>query len=233
MTSSRISLAALFAAAVVACGGGGTGEGSGSPTDGIPGSEQPSYNDQAPPRNPNTPGNSYDPLPASDDQPGSNPGGTPGGGGGAPPPGGSSAVCSRLCTGLASKQCDVGSPAQCTADCSEALTEGEFAGCFNELVSFYDCLLASPRFVCVPNEDGTPGDPNFDDEEVLAGCEAQVLDYVECADLEPDPEPEPEPPPQPGGDCSAGGQCDGCVDVCETCLCVLDDEELCASSCAQ
>jgi len=224
MTSSRISLAALFAAAVVACGGGGTGEGSGNPTDTIPGSEQPSYNDQAPSVNPNAPGNSYDPLPTSDDQPGSNPGGSPGGGGG-PLPGGSGAVCSRLCTGLASKQCDVGSPVECTADCNEALTEGEFAGCFNELVAFYDCLLASPSFVCVVNEDGTPGEPNFDDEEVLAGCETQVLDYVDCVGVDPEPQPEPA--------CSAADQCEGCVDVCDACLCALDDEELCASSCAQ
>jgi hypothetical protein len=227
MTSSRISLAALFAAAVVACGGGGTGEGSGSPTDSIPGSEQPSYNDQAPPGNPNAPSNSYDPLPSSDDQPGSNPGGTPGGGGG-PLPGGSGSGCSRICSGLAAKQCGVGSPGECEADCAEALSEDENVGCVNEFFAFYDCLITSPAFSCTPDEDGDSV-PDVDDEEALAGCEAQVLDYVECAGLEPEPEPEPEP----GGECSAAYLCVGCVEECDICLCVLEDESLCASSCAQ
>ena len=77
MTSSRITLGALLAFALVACGGGGTGEG-GDPQAGIPGPEQPTYNDQAPPGNPDAPVDSYDPVPNSSDQPG----GTPGGGGG-------------------------------------------------------------------------------------------------------------------------------------------------------
>jgi hypothetical protein len=217
MTSSRISLAALFAAAVVACGGGGTGEGSGSPTDTIPGSEQPNYNDQAPSGNPNAPGNSYDPLPASDDQPGSNPGGSPGGGG--TPPGGTG-ICPRLCTNLAAKGCDVGSPSECASDCSEALAEGQAEGCLNELVSFYDCFLGGSAFVC------TDGEPDIDDEDLLAECESQVLAYAECSGQIP------EPGPEPGGECS-NGQCDGCVDACEACMCALDDEALCASSCGQ
>jgi hypothetical protein len=222
MTSSRISLAALVAVALIACGGGGQGEGSGSPQDGVPGPEQPGYNDQAPPSNPNAPANSYDPVPTSDDQPGSTPG-TPGGGGGAPLPGNAGAICTRICNGLAAKQCDVGgSPSTCAAECAAEI-ETEIGQCVNQFGAFYDCLLASPSFVCVANEDGTPGDPNFDDEDVLTDCEAEVLDYVNCVDDEP----------EPGGECSAADQCMGCVDVCDACLCALDDEELCASSCGQ
>jgi len=222
MTSSRISLAALVAVALIACGGGGQGDGSGNPTAGLPGAQQPDYNDQAPPGNDDAPVDSYDPPPASGDQPGSNPDAPPGGGGG-------SALCSRLCTELAARQCDVGNPTTCASECAADL-EGELGACLNEFVSFFDCLLAN-AFVCTADEQGNPGEPSFTEED-LAECESQAVAYVDCAGLDTEPEPEPEPEPQPGGECTPDDDCVGCVDICDACLCITDDDAVaCETSC--
>jgi hypothetical protein len=210
MTSSRISLAAVVAVALIACGGGGQGDGSGNPTAGLPGAQQPEYNDQAPPRNDDAPVDSYDPPPTSGEQPGPNPGGGPGGGG---------ALCSRLCTELSARQCDVGDPNTCAANCSAELDES-LGACVNEFGALFDCLLASPSFVC------TDGELEVDENEDFAECEAPARAYAECADLEPEPEP------QPGGECTPDDECVSCVDVCDYCLCLTDNDSVaCETTC--
>jgi hypothetical protein len=82
MTSTRATLAALLALALVACAGGETGPGSG-----IPGPEQPEFNDQGPPGDGFAPRNSYGSTPNYEDQAGPNPEGIPSGPEAEPGPG--------------------------------------------------------------------------------------------------------------------------------------------------
>lgn len=207
MTSSRATLAALLALALVACGdGGSTGPGTG-----FPGSEQPGFNDQGPPGNDQAPVDTYDQPPSSGQQPGSSPG--------APPTtGGSGNLCSRLCNELSARQCDVGDPATCASECSADL-DAELGDCVDEFAAVFDCFLASPSFVCTTDGSEIDGDE-------FPECAPQALAYAECSG-QLDPE-DPDPPVQ---ECTPDDGCAGCVEECDACLCVLDDTALCETSC--
>jgi hypothetical protein len=111
----------------------------------------------------------------------------------------------------------VGDLTTCSSECAADL-DAELGDCVDEFAAVFDCLLASPTFVCT---DGT----EIDGDE-FPECEAQALAYAECADVEPEPRPD-----EPSGECTPDDGCTGCATDCDVCLCALDDPTLCEGTC--
>lgn len=207
--SIALVLAVFGCPALVACGGkasGGASPAGATPEPGDP----PGVYDPPPP--------TYDPPPPTTDSP--------------PPvydpPGGSGGqACVQLCNFAAANTCQgvVPTPeeiAACPASCDQLLAA--FAPCEDEYGAALSCVLSSPFFedffaaICSGEE------PEFDEEDIPAACEAPLIALAECSETIGEPNP-------PDPECSERDQCLGCTELCDYCECTGDIDSVSCIEC--